>query len=39
MFRELRRRLPDIHTVGRPDILQSDFIYGVKRQACSFTPA
>lgn len=39
MFRELARRLPDIHTVGEPDILQSDFIFGVKRQRCAFTPA
>jgi cytochrome P450 len=39
MFRELHRRVPDIHTVGQPDILQSDFIYGVKRQACAFTPS
>ena len=39
MFRELFHRLPDIHTVGAPDLLQSDFISGVKRQACAFTPA
>jgi methyl-branched lipid omega-hydroxylase len=38
MFRELATRLPDIHTVGDPDIRQSDFIFGVKRQRCAFTP-
>jgi cytochrome P450 len=39
MFRELLTRLPDIHTSAPPDLLQSDFVFGVKRQPCAFTPA
>jgi cytochrome P450 len=38
MFRELFQRLPDIRTVGAPDLLLSDFVFGVKRQRCTFTP-
>ena len=38
MFRELFRRLPDIHTTTAPDLLLGDFVFGVKRQACAFTP-
>ena len=39
MFRELFRRLPDIHAVGEPDPLQSSFIHGVKHLQTRFTPA
>lgn len=39
MFRELFNRLPDIHTVGEPDVLQASFIHGVKHLAAEFTPA
>lgn len=38
MFRELFRRLPDIHAVGEPDPLQSSFIHGVKHLQARFTP-
>ena len=38
MFRELLTRLPDIHTTAPPDLLLSDFVFGVKRQPCAFTP-
>jgi cytochrome P450 len=38
MFRELFRRLPDIHVSGEPDRLQSFFIHGIKRMPCAFTP-
>jgi cytochrome P450 len=38
MFRELFRRLPDIRTTAEPDLLLSDFVFGVKRQPCAFTP-
>ncbi len=30
MYRELFRRLPDIHASGPPDLLQSNFIHGIK---------
>ncbi|MEW6271664.1 MAG: cytochrome P450 [Thermodesulfobacteriota bacterium] len=38
MFRELFRRLPDIHTVGAPEQLRSAFINGIKRLPVAFTP-
>ena len=38
MFRELFTRLPDIEITGEPDMLQSQFIHGIKRMPCSFTP-
>jgi len=38
MFRELLHRLPDIHTVGEPDRLTSNFIHGLKHMRCEFTP-
>jgi len=38
IFRELLTRLPDIHTTAPPDLLLSDFVFGVKRQPCAFTP-
>jgi cytochrome P450 len=38
MFEELFTRLPDIHASGDPDMLQSNFIHGIKRLPCEFTP-
>ena len=38
MFHELFRRLPDIETSGPPDLLQSNFIHGIKRLPATFTP-
>lgn len=39
MFTELFRRLPDIEAAGEPDVLQSNFIHGIKHLPASFTPA
>jgi cytochrome P450 len=39
MFEELFRRIPDIEVSGEPDMLQSNFIHGIKRMPCRFTPA
>jgi cytochrome P450 len=38
MFRELFRRLPDLEVTGEPDMLLSNFIHGIKRMPCAFTP-
>jgi cytochrome P450 len=38
MFRELFRRLPDLEISGEPERLLSNFIHGIKRMPCSFTP-
>ena len=38
VFRELLRRLPDLEISGAPEMLQSNFIHGIKRMPCSFTP-
>ncbi|MGH7787870.1 MAG: cytochrome P450 [Candidatus Binatia bacterium] len=38
MFEELFRRLPDIEISGKPDMLLSAFIHGIKRMPCRFTP-
>ncbi len=38
MFRELFNRLPDIHTVGEPDYLNSNFVNGIKHLRAEFTP-
>ncbi len=38
MFRELLRRLPDLTIVDEPDYLRSNFIHGIKRMPCTFTP-
>ena len=38
MFRELFRRLPDIHAVGEPDRLRSNFINGIKHLPCRVHP-
>jgi len=34
MFEELFRRLPDLEISGEPDLLQSNFIHGIKRMPC-----
>jgi cytochrome P450 len=39
VFRELLRRLPDIHAVAEPDRLRSNFINGIKHLPAEFTPA
>jgi cytochrome P450 len=38
VFRELFRRLPDIHSVGEPERLRSNFINGIKHLRAEFTP-
>lgn len=38
MFTELFRRLPDIEASGEPDLLQSNFIHGIKHLSATFTP-
>ena len=37
MFRELFQRIPDIHAVGPPDQLRSNFINGIKHLRAEFT--
>ena len=37
MFREIFRRLPDIHVTGEPEYLRSSFIHGIKHLPCAFT--
>jgi len=39
MFRELFRCMPDIHVLGEPKRLQSNFIHGIKEMRCEFTPS
>ena len=36
-FREIARRMPDIHLDGQPDYLRSNFIGGVKRLPVAYT--
>jgi cytochrome P450 len=38
MFRELFTRLPDLEITGPPDRLLSNFVHGIKRMPCAFTP-
>jgi cytochrome P450 len=38
MFREIFRRLPDLEITGAPEMLRSNFIHGIKRMPCRFTP-
>ncbi len=38
-FREIARRMPDIHLDGEPDYLRSNFIGGVKRLPVAYTPS
>jgi cytochrome P450 len=39
VFRELFQRLPDLEVSGEPQMLMSNFIHGIKRMPCRFTPA
>ena len=39
MFKELFERMPDLHAVGEPDRLQSNFINGIKHLPSAWTPA
>ncbi|HEY5171883.1 MAG TPA: cytochrome P450 [Acidimicrobiia bacterium] len=36
MFEEVLRRLPDLEITGEPDMLQSNFIHGIKRMPCAW---
>jgi cytochrome P450 len=38
VFRELLQRLPDLEITGTPQKLRSNFIHGIKRMPCTFTP-
>jgi cytochrome P450 len=38
MFEEIFRGLPDIRIVGKPDMLFSGFIHGIKRMRAEWTP-
>jgi cytochrome P450 len=38
MFRQIFSRLPDLEITGAPELLRSNFIHGIKRMPCSFTP-
>jgi cytochrome P450 len=38
LFDRILRRLPDLEITGAPDRLQSNFINGIKRMPCAFTP-
>jgi cytochrome P450 len=38
MFDRIFKRLPDLEITGAPDRLQSNFIHGIKRMPCAFTP-
>jgi cytochrome P450 len=37
-FTEIHRQVPDLHAVGEPEMLLSNFIHGIKRLDCEFTP-
>lgn len=39
LYRQLLRRLPDIRATAPPDRLRTNFVNGVKRLPCAFTPA
>jgi len=38
MFRQIFKRLPDLEITGEPDRLASNFVHGIKRMRCRFTP-
>jgi cytochrome P450 len=38
MFREILTRLPDLEITGPTEMLRSNFIHGIKRMPCAFTP-
>ena len=39
MFRQIFDRLTDLEITGEPDRLASNFVNGIKRMPCRFTPA
>lgn len=39
MFREIFKRIPDLHVTGEIDRLASFFIHGIKHMRCEFTPS
>ena len=38
MFEQILTRLPDLRITGEPERLRSNFIHGIKRMSCAFTP-
>jgi cytochrome P450 len=38
MFRQIIDRLPDLEITGPPERLASNFVHGIKRMPCQFTP-
>ena len=38
VFERIFARMPDLEITGPPVMLQSDFIHGIKRMPCAFTP-
>jgi cytochrome P450 len=38
MFRQIFRRLPDLEITSEPERLASNFVHGIKRMRCRFTP-
>ncbi len=38
MFRQILRRLPDLEITGEAERLASNFVNGIKRMPCRFTP-
>lgn len=38
MFRQIFQRLPDLQITGPPERLASNFVNGIKRMPCQFTP-
>jgi len=38
MFRQIFARMPDLEITGEPERLVSNFVHGIKRMPCKFTP-
>jgi cytochrome P450 len=38
MFRQILTRLPDLEITGAPERLASNFVHGIKRMPCRFSP-
>jgi cytochrome P450 len=38
MFRQIFQRMPDLEITGPPEILGSNFVHGIKRMPCRFSP-
>ena len=38
VFREIFRRMPDLEITAAPERLLSNFIHGIKRMPCAWTP-